>query len=181
MNRIGIKIDLDTGDLVSGADRGKRAIAGLTDEMKKAQKEGRSEDYERLRSDRTRLQNKTSGLEKDIKAVASDPRFQSASSNGETVLKIDPEYANALKSNSEAIKKYTDDLQGALGAGDTGKVRELVLQIEKQQYETQKTLKDIINTNGDFSKSRLLDHNPPDQKKPFESHETVKDTINTGS
>ena len=78
MSKINIEIGLDTGDLVSGAERGKRAIAGLTDEMKKARKEDRLEDYEILRSDRTRLQNKTSGLEKDIKAVASDPHFQSA-------------------------------------------------------------------------------------------------------
>jgi hypothetical protein len=165
MSKINIEIGLDTGDLVSGAERGKRAIAGLTDEMKKARKEDRLEDYERLRSDRTRLQNKTSGLEKDIKAVAKDPRFQTTSSNGETVLKIDPEYANALKSHSEAIGKYTDDLQGALGAGDMGKVRELTLQIEKQQYETQKTLKDIINTGGNFPQTPPLNNDTTDDRK----------------
>ena len=167
MANVGIKISLDTGDLVSGAENGRRAIEGLIEAEKKANKEGRREDYERLRSDRARIQDKTSGLEKDIKAVASDPRFQAASPNGGTVLKLDPEYVNAVKGHAESIKKYTDDLQGALGSGDTGKVRELTLQIEKQQYETQKTLKDIINTNGDFSKSRLpAAHNPPDREKP---------------
>jgi hypothetical protein len=33
MNRIGIKIDLDTGDLVSSAARARQAIAGISDEM----------------------------------------------------------------------------------------------------------------------------------------------------
>ena len=69
MNRIGIKIDLDTGDLVSSADRARQSIAGLTDEMKKAQKEGRYEDYVKLSFEKDRLQGRTSGFERDIKTL----------------------------------------------------------------------------------------------------------------
>jgi hypothetical protein len=162
MNRIGIKIDLDTGDLVSSAGRARQSIAGLTDEMKKAQKEGRWEDFAKISFERDRLQGKTSGFEKDIRTLANDPRLQTQTSTGGTVLKIDSEYANAIKNQTDAIKKLTDEYQGAIRSGNVGKIHELTPQIEKQQSELHKTVKDIINTNGEFPQRPSLDNNTPD-------------------
>jgi hypothetical protein len=159
MNRIGIKIDLDTGDLVSSAGRARQSIADLTNEMKKAQKEGRHEDWTVLKFESDRLQGKASGFERDIKTLANDPRFQTTLPNGATVLKVDSEYANSIKSQTDAIKKLTDEYQGVIRSGNVGKIRELTPQIEKQQSELHKTVRDIINTNGDFSQRPLPDGN----------------------
>jgi hypothetical protein len=167
MNRIGIKIDLDTGDLVSSAGRARQSIASLSEEMKKAQKEGRWEDYTKISFEKDRLQGKTSGFERDIKTLANDPRFQTQTSTGGTALKIDAEYANAVKNQTDAIKKLTDEYHGAIRSGNVGKIRELTPQIEKQQSELHKTVKDIINTNGEFPQRPPLDNDvPAGQKKP---------------
>jgi hypothetical protein len=142
MNRIGIKIDLDTGDLVSSAGRARQSIAGLADEMKKAQKEGRWEDYTKISFERDRLQGKTSGFERDIKTLANDPRFQTQTSTGGTVLKIDSEYANAIKNQTDAIKKLTAEYEEAIRSGDTERIRGLTPQIEKQQSDFHKTVQE---------------------------------------
>jgi hypothetical protein len=164
MNRIGIKIDLDTGDLVSSAGRARQSIASLTDEMKKAQKEGRYVDASNIKYERDRLRGKTSAFERDTQALANDPRFQTQTTTGGTVLKIDPEYADAIKSQTEAIKRLTDEYQGAIRNGNVGKIRELTPQIEKQQGELHKTVKDIINTDGDFPKKIPPDNYAPDDR-----------------
>jgi hypothetical protein len=169
MNRIGIKIDLDTGDLVSSAGRARQSIAGLTDEMKKAQKEGRWEDYTKISFEKDRLQGKTSGFERDIKTLANDPRFQTQTSTGGTVLKIDSEYVNAIKNQTDAIKKLTDEYQGAIRSGDVGRIHELTPQIDRQQFELQKTIRDIINTGGDFSKGQVVKNVPISDGLPKEN------------
>jgi hypothetical protein len=62
---------------------------------------------------------------KEILTLANDPRFQTRTSIGGTVLKIDSEYVNAVKSQTDAIKKLTDEYYGVIRNGNVGKVHEL--------------------------------------------------------
>jgi hypothetical protein len=157
MNRIGRKIDLDTGDLVSSAGRARQSIASITDEMKKAKKEGRFEDFAKLSFEKDRLQSKTSGFENDIKTLANDPRFQTQASTGGVVLKIDSEYVTAVRTQTDAIKKLTDEYQRAIRNGNMEKIHELTPQIEKQQSNLHRTVRDIIDTGGEFSQRPGID------------------------
>jgi hypothetical protein len=181
MSRTVIKLDLDTGDFVSSAGRAQQSVSGLIDKAKELRKEGKITEALHLENEEIRLKGGASALGRDIKALASDPRFQTTLPNGGIGFKVDSEYASLVKSQREAFEKITGEYREATRIGDVGKIRELTPLLERQQSEIHKTINDIIKTNGDFSKSRLPEyHNPSDQKKPFEFHETVKDT-NTDS
>jgi hypothetical protein len=160
MNRIGVKIDLDTGDLVSGAGTARRVIDDLTNKAKELRKEGKHAEAALLELEGSRLQGRAPGLERDIKTLYNDSRLQTTLPNGTTVLKVDQEYANIIKNNSETMEKLGDKFQEATRTGDVGKIRELIPQIERQQYESQKTIRDIINTGGDFSKRQAANNAP---------------------
>ena len=97
MTRTGIKLDLDVGDFVSNAGRARGAIARITEEMKKAEKEKRHEDYAKLSIQKTHLETQNFGFERDIKTMTLNPNFQTATSNGTTILKMDSEYGQRLK------------------------------------------------------------------------------------
>ncbi|MDR1219683.1 MAG: hypothetical protein LBK73_08760 [Treponema sp.] len=168
MHDIGVRIKLDTGDLVSGAGTARRNITDLIDKIRELRKEGKHEEAFQLELAGSRLQRETPGFEKDIKTLANDPRHQTTLPDGGTVLKVDPEYASVIKSNNEAMERLGDKFHEATRAGGIEKIRELIPQIEKQQSESHKTIKDIINTNGEFPHSPPLDNDTPDggQKNP---------------
>jgi hypothetical protein len=160
MNRIGIKIDLDTGDLNSSAGRARQSIAGITDEIKELRKEGKNVEADHLELVESRLKGRTAGFEKDVKALHDDPRFQTTLPNGGAALKVDSEYANLIKNHTEAMRKIADEHQDAIRSRDVDKILNLTPLMEKQQSDTQKTIRDIIYTNGDFSRSPAVENIP---------------------
>ncbi|MDR1073933.1 MAG: hypothetical protein LBL45_09720, partial [Treponema sp.] len=160
MHDIGVRIKLDTGDLVSGAGTARRVIDDLTNKAKELRKEGKHAEAALLELEGSRLQGRAPGLERDIKTLYNDSRLQTTLPNGTTVLKVDQEYANIIKNNSETMEKFGDKFHEAIRTGDVGKIRELIPQIERQQYESQRTIRDIINTGGDFSKRQAVNNVP---------------------
>jgi hypothetical protein len=169
MSRTVIKLDLDTGDFVSSAGRARQSVSGLIDKAKELRKEGKITEALQLENGGSRLKGGAAALGRDIRTLASDPRYQTTLPNGGMALKVDSEYASLVKIQREAFEKITDEYREATRIGDVGKIRELTPLLERQQSEIHKTINDIIKTNGDFSKSRPpLDQNPLDQKKPVE-------------
>jgi hypothetical protein len=155
-----ILIKLDTGDLSSGLGTTRRNIADLTDKVRELKKEGKHAEAFQLELAGSRLGGRVPGLERDIKTLYNDPRLQTTTPNGGTVLKVDPEYVSVIKSNNATMEKLGDKLQEAIRAGNIEKIHELIPQIETQQAESQKTVRDIINTGGDFSKRPTVENIP---------------------
>jgi hypothetical protein len=106
--------------------------------MKKAESEGRYDDYGKLAYEKERLQGKTSSFEQNIQAFANNPRFQSTNANGQQVFKVDQEYASLIKAQTEAMKRLTAEYETAIRKGDIDAARAISPQIEQQQDEFRK-------------------------------------------
>jgi hypothetical protein len=150
MHDIGLRIKLDTGDLVSSAGMARRSITGITDEIKELRKEGKNVEADHLELVESRLKGRTAGFERDVKALHDDPHG----------VKVDPEYASIIKNHTEAMRKIADEHQDAIRSRDFDKILNLTPLMEKQQSEAQKTIRDIINTGGDFSKRPTVENIP---------------------
>jgi hypothetical protein len=140
MTRTGIKLDLDVGDFISNAGRAKGAISNITEAMNKAEKEGRYDDYGKLAYQKERLQGQSSSIDRDLRTLAVNPRFQTTTANGTTVLKMDSEYATRLKDLNDNLKKLYAKYDEALKNGETVTAQGLFPEIEETQGRLHKTL-----------------------------------------
>jgi hypothetical protein len=140
MTRTGIKVGLDVNELVANAGRAAGALDAITAAMKKAKKEGRDDDYGILAYEKERLQGRNNGFEKDVRRLTDNPRFQTKDANGNTVFKIDGEYAGLIKDQIAAMKRLTIEYEEAVKKGDLTAAHELFPQIEKQQADFHKTV-----------------------------------------
>ena len=138
MTRTGIKLDLDVGDLLANAGRARGALSSIGDAMKKAESEGRYDDYGKLAFEKERMQGRTAGFEKDIRQLYNNPKFQGVGANGQQVLKVDQEYASLIKAQTNEMKKLTAMYEQAIQKGDVDAVRGIGSQIEKQQSDFHK-------------------------------------------
>jgi hypothetical protein len=146
---VGVKIKLDAGDLASSSGIAQQSLDGITGKIKELKKEGKQVEAAHLDLLAGRLSGQAAALAKDIKNLYSAD------------IKVDSEYADLMKSLRETQEKKADELQAALRGGDLGKISGLIPQIEKIQSESHKTVRDIINTNGDFSRRPLPGANNP--------------------
>jgi hypothetical protein len=153
MTRTGIKLDLDVGDFISNAGRAKGAIATLADEMKKAEKEKRYEDYAKLSIQKAHLESQNFGFERDFKAMTLNPNFQTTTSNGTTILKMDAEYGQRLKGLNDSIKILTTKYEEQIQSGDFNSASDTFAELEKSQRERHKTIEQAAAPEGTQGKA----------------------------
>jgi hypothetical protein len=143
MSKVSIELDLDAGGFISGMGAASRSVAGLTDEMKKAEKEGRWEDFTRLSMQRDSLASSAAGFKKDTQSLFSDPRFQTTTSSGQTVVKMDAEQESRFRDLTGAIKKLTEKYDEQTGKGELKEAGETFGQLQQKYKEYNKEVSDV--------------------------------------
>ena len=160
MTRTGIKIDLDVGDLVSNAGRARGAISALADAMKKAEQEGRSDDYGKLAYEKEKLQGRSAGFERDVENFTSNPRFQIQTPNGTAVFKLDTEYAELIKGQMASMRQLAEAYEEAVKTGNIAKAQGISPQIERQQDDFHKIVEEIRGSPAIKTPSTIISPSP---------------------
>ncbi|MDR0290038.1 MAG: hypothetical protein LBI06_03815 [Treponema sp.] len=148
MTRVGIKAELDIGDINAKAGQLRGALHTIGEAMKQAETDKRWDDYGKLAYEKEKLQGGAAGFEKNIRTFANNPKFQGTGPNGQPVFKIDQEYATLIKDQTAAIKKLTAEYMQAINDGDLTKAQELSPQIEKQQNDFKKLVESLTSKPG---------------------------------
>jgi hypothetical protein len=138
MTRIGLKVDLDVGDLVSHAGQAKSALDSITEAMRNAEAAGDYDTYGKLAYEKDRAQTRAAGYDRDLRTFANNPKVQGTGASGQPVFKIDQEYANLIKAQVDAIKRLTASYNAAIDRGDVDGAMSLSNQIAKEQAEFHK-------------------------------------------
>jgi len=137
-----IKLGLDVGDLISSAGRAKGAISSITDAMDKAEKESRWDDYGKLAYQKERLQSQNRGYEQNLKSLTINPKYQTTTANGATVLKMDSEFGQRLKDLNDNIKKLYAQHDEQMGNEKLKEAGDTFAQIDRLQGERNKLMKE---------------------------------------
>jgi hypothetical protein len=148
MSKVSIELSAETGGFISGMAAAERSVASLTESMKKAEKEGRWEDYNRLQMQRDSLMTSTSGFKRDTQKLFNDPRYQTTTTSGATIFKIDQDTASALKDLNDNIKKLSVKYEDQINSGDYTAARETFANIQNEQREYHKTIERATEPTG---------------------------------
>jgi len=138
MTKLGFKVDLDVGDLVSHAGQAKGALISITEAMKKAEAAGDTNSYAKLAYEKNRTQARAAGFDRDISRFANNPKFQGTGASGQPVFKMDSEYAVLIKDQISTMKKLTASYNAAINSGNIDDAMSLSTQLAKQQSEFHK-------------------------------------------
>ncbi|MDR2484178.1 MAG: hypothetical protein LBD55_02140, partial [Treponema sp.] len=136
MNKVGIELSVETSGIASA----ERAVESLTQAMKQAKAEGRDEDFVRLQIQRDTLAASTSGFKRDTQKLFSEPRLQTTTSSGATVLKMDSDQATVFKDLNTTIKKLTSVYVDQVNNKDFHGAQETFSQIQQKQGEYKKAV-----------------------------------------
>jgi hypothetical protein len=139
MERITVKVGLDIGGLESSAERGRNAIDSITEAMKRAEQEGRKDDYAKLAHEKDRLNGRNFQFEQDIRNFSGNPHLQSQTS-GCSVFKVEAEYAELIESQIAARKKLFPEYEESIRNGDLTKMQKISPQFDTMQVEFHKII-----------------------------------------
>jgi hypothetical protein len=142
MNKVGIELSVESGGFVSGIASAERAVESLTQEMEKAKKAGKWEDYARLQMQHDRLAASTSGFKRDTQTLFSNPRLQTTTASGASVLKMDADQANTFKELNNTIKKLTNVYVDQINGKDFQGAHETFSQLQQTQGEYKKAVQE---------------------------------------
>jgi len=141
MTRTGIKVDLDVGDVVSGASKAKSAISSIEAAMKRVSVG--SEEHAKLAYTRDRLQAQAAGYDRSLSNLANAPKLQGIGASGQPVFKIDSSYESLLRTQINTEKSLIAALTTAANADDADAVMSLSTQLSKVQKDFAKTCDEV--------------------------------------
>jgi len=148
MNKVGIELDVESGGFISGIASAERSVESLTQAMKKAKDEGRDEDFVRLQIQRDTLSASTSGFKRDTQKLFSEPKLQTTTANGATVLKMDADQAMSFKDLNTSIKKLTSVYTDQINDKDFKGASETFSQLQIKQGEFKKKVEEATTPAG---------------------------------
>jgi hypothetical protein len=140
MTKLGIQLDVESGGFISGIAASERSVESLTQAMKKAKAEGRDEDFVRLQIQRDTLAASTTGFKKDTEKLFSEPRLQTTTASGASVIKMDADQATVFKDLNSTIKKLTGVYVEQINNKDFQGAHETFSQLQQKQGEYKKAV-----------------------------------------
>jgi len=138
MERIGLQITADAGGLISAMSASKQAVHELEKEIEAAQKAGDSSKVGELSFIKDRNQAAMFGMEKDFKAMTSNPMYQSVmdkQASGQTLSAGEQKLSEEFHTLTDKVIKLTEQMAEAAAKGDTRAMRELTPQIDVARKE----------------------------------------------
>jgi hypothetical protein len=145
MNKVGIVLSVESGGFISGIASAERSVESLTQAMKQAQKEGRNEDFVRLQIQRDTLSASTFGFKRDTQKLFNEPRLQTTTASGATVLKMDADQAMSFKDLNSSIKKLTSVYVDQINNKDLQGAQDTFSQLQQKQGEYKKKVEEVTN------------------------------------
>ena len=129
MSKVSIELSAQTGGFISGIASAERSVESLTQAMKKADAEGRKEDWVRLQIQRGSLEASAFAYRNDAQKMFGGQRLHAAPGGGAAAVNVGAEYAEALKSQNSLLEKLHGRHDKFVRSGDIASARELLPQI----------------------------------------------------
>jgi hypothetical protein len=138
METLGLRITADAGGLISAFSASKQSAHELEKAIEAAQKAGDTGKVGELSFIKDRNQAAMFAMQKDFKAMTSNPMYQSVmdkQTSGQTLSAGEQKLSESFHTLTDKVIKLTEQMAEAAAKGDTQAMRELTPQIETARKE----------------------------------------------